>query len=198
MSTWGLIPVKGFHEGKSRLAEVLKPIERSRLARDLFRDVGRELLHCDRIDRVAVVSDSEEVRQMAERFGMISMSDATDSVNLGDVIDGALSDLETHGATRAIVCMSDLPSLTAREIARVACELDDADVVIVPDLAQQGTNVLALRPPTLLSTCFGHEDSFTRHHAAAHARGLRVSVHLSATLGFDVDEPRDLERLRLR
>lgn len=195
MTTWALIPVKGFQAGKSRLAQVLAPLERSRLARDLFEGVSSGLLACNEIDQVAVVTDSEEVRQMARRLGMIALSDTTKKTHLGDVVDQALTELIGLGATRVVVCMSDLPSLKAAEIARIVRALDDADCVIVPDLAQQGTNVLGLRSPHLTTTCFGHEDSFARHRAAAQAQGLRVNVLLSPTLGFDIDEPHDLNRL---
>ncbi len=195
MSTWALIPVKGFQKGKSRLAHVLAPLERTRLARDLFARVCAALLECNEFDNVAVVSDSEEVRQMAQRLGMTTLTDTTTKAHLGDVVDHALTELTDLGATRVVVCMSDLPSLTSAEIARIVRELDDADCVIVPDLAQQGTNVLGLRLPHFATTCFGHEDSFARHRAAAQALSLRVSVLLSPTLGFDIDEPDDLKRM---
>ena len=59
MSIWAIIPVRPLEEGKSRLAEVLTPIERLRLNQRFFRQtldvtaavVGRE--------RTLVVSRSE-------------------------------------------------------------------------------------------------------------------------------------------
>jgi 2-phospho-L-lactate guanylyltransferase (CobY/MobA/RfbA family) len=45
-----------------------------------------------------------------------------------------------------------------------------------------------------MRTSFGTRDSFARHLRAAEASGLRVGVHRSEGLGFDVDEPGDLAR----
>jgi 2-phospho-L-lactate guanylyltransferase len=198
MSHWALIPIKGFDRGKSRLSEVLAPRERAQLARDLFEHVVRVLRASPAIDGIAVVSDSPEACEHAERLGVLALSDATGSKGLADVVDSALRDLERRGATSVVICMSDLPDLTVRDIANVARALDESDVVLVPDLLQRGTNVIAVRPATGLPSCLGHEDSLQRHHARARELGLTVSVQLSSGIGFDVDSPGDLERLRRR
>lgn len=198
MSRWALIPIKGFERGKSRLSEVLAPLERAQLARNLFEHVVRVLRASPAIDGIAVVSDSVEARKHAEGLGVVALSDADDSQGLADVVDGALQDLERRGATSVMICMSDLPDLTVQDIASVARQLDESDVVLVPDLLQQGTNVIALKPVTCLPSCLGHEDSLRRHHTRARDSGLTVSVQLSSGIAFDVDRPRDLERLRRR
>ena len=198
MSRWALIPIKGFDRGKSRLSEVLAPRERAQLARDLFEHVMRVLRASPAIEGIAVVSDSPEACEHAERLGVVALSDATGSKGLADVVDSALRDLERRGATSVVICMSDLPDLTVRDIANVARALAESDVVLVPDLLQRGTNVIAVRPATGLPSCLGHEDSLQRHHARARELGLTVSVQLSSGIGFDVDSPGDLERLRRR
>ena len=198
MSRWALIPIKGFERGKSRLSEVLAPLERAQLARDLFEHVVRVLRASPAIDEIAVVSDSVEACEHVERLGVVALSDADDSQGLADVVDGALQDLERRGATSVMICMSDLPDLTVQDITSVARQLDESDVVLVPDLLQQGTNVIALKPATCLPSCLGHEDSLRRHHARARDLGLTVSIQLSSGIAFDVDRPRDLERLRRR
>jgi len=198
MSHWALIPIKGFDRGKSRLSEVLAPRERAQLARDLFEHVVRVLRASPAIHGIAVVSDSPEAREHAKRLGVVALSDATGSEGLAEVVDSALRDLERRGATSVMICMSDLPDLTVQDIASVARELDESDVVLVPDLLQRGTNVIAVKPPTGLPSCLGHEDSLQRHHARARELGLTVSVQLSSGIGFDVDSPGDLERLRRR
>ena len=70
MSRWALIPIKGFDRGKSRLSEVLAPLERAQLARDLFEHVVRVLRASPAIDEIAVVSDSPEAREHAARLGV--------------------------------------------------------------------------------------------------------------------------------
>jgi len=198
MSRWALIPIKGFDRGKSRLAEVLAPLERAQLARDLFEHVVRVLRASPAIDEIAVVSDSPEAREHAARLGVLSLSDADGSQGLADVVDGALQDLERRGATSVMICMSDLPDLTVQDITSVARQLEESDIVLVPDLLQQGTNVIAAKPATILPSCLGHEDSLHRHHRRARELGLTVRVQLSSGIAFDVDRPHDLERLRRR
>jgi 2-phospho-L-lactate guanylyltransferase len=198
MSRWALIPIKGFDRGKSRLSEVLAPPERAELARDLFEHVVHVLQASPAIDEIAVVSDSPEAREHAERLGVTALSDADDSRGLADVVDDALQSLARRGATSVMICMSDLPDLTVQDIASVARELEESEVVLVPDLLQQGTNVIAMRPATSLPSCLGHEDSLQRHRERARELGLSVSIQLSSGIGFDVDRPGDLERLRRR
>jgi len=198
MSYWALIPIKGFDRGKSRLSEVLAPLERAELARDLFEHVVQVLRASPAIDDIAVVSDSPEARDYAARLGVVALSDADGSQGLADVVDGALIELERRGATSVMICMSDLPDLTVQDVASVARQLDESDVVLVPDLLQRGTNVIAVKPATGLPSCLGHEDSLDRHHARARELGLTVKVQLSSGIAFDVDRPHDLERLRRR
>jgi len=198
MSRWALIPIKGFERGKSRLSEVLAAPERARLARELFEHVVRVLRESAVIDEIAVVSDSMEARQHAERLGVIALADAADTDGLADVVDEALRDLSRRGASSVMICMGDLPNLTVQDIASVARLLDESDVVLVPDLSQQGTNVIALKSPTILPSCLGHEDSLLRHKAQARQLGLTVGIQLSSGIGFDVDRPSDLARLRRR
>ncbi|MFW2389671.1 MAG: 2-phospho-L-lactate guanylyltransferase [Polyangiales bacterium] len=196
MSRWALIPIKGFDRGKSRLSEVLTPSERASLARSLFEHVVQALRDCPDIDSIAAVSDSAEARTHAEHLGILALPDAEGGRGLAGVVDAALETLELRGASSVLICMSDLPNLTVDDLRGVARELEEADVVLVPDLAQRGTNVIAVKPATALPSCLGHEDSLDRHRALAEELGLGVSVRHSTGIGFDVDRPVDLDRLR--
>ncbi len=198
MNRWALIPIKGFDRGKSRLSEVLPPVERAALARSLFEHVVEILQESPDIDAIAAVSDSAEARAHAEALGVLALADAQQSRGLADVVDSALRDLEQRGAVSVLICMSDLPDLSVQDIACVAQQLEESDVVLVPDLAKQGTNVIAVKPASGLPSCLGHEDSLLRHQARARDLGLSVSIQLSTGIGFDVDGPCDLDRLRER
>lgn len=198
MNRWALIPIKGFDRGKSRLSEVLPPLERAQLARSLFEHVVQVLRESPDIDAIAAVSDSAEAREHAERMGVLALSDARGGRGLADVVDSALQDLEQRGAASVLICMSDLPNLTVQDVAGVVRQLEESDVVLVPDLAEQGTNVIAVKPATGLPSCLGHDDSLQRHHARARSLGLSVSIQLSSGIGFDVDRPGDLDRMRQR
>ena len=198
MSRWALVPIKGFDRGKSRLAEVLPPAERARLARELFEHVIDVLRTSPAIDGVAVVSNSHEAREHARHLGVLPLADAAGSEGLADVVDGALVELERRGATSVMICMSDLPDLSLEDVASVSKQLDESDVVLVPDLCRRGTNVVAIKPATGFPSCLGHEDSLRLHHDQARRLGLTVSIQLRNGIGFDVDQPGDLERLRGR
>jgi 2-phospho-L-lactate guanylyltransferase len=198
MSTWALIPIKGFDHAKSRLSDVLGPEERARLARELFEHVVSVLRQSPEVDEIAVVSDSETTRAHAARLGLLVLTDPPGAPGLAHVVDEALGDLANRGAEKVVVCMSDLPDLTREDIADVVHALKDTDVVLVPDRLGEGTNVIAQAPPNVLPSCLGHEDSLRRHLLRAQKLGLSVSVQLSSGIGFDVDDPVDLARLRER
>ncbi|MGB5312189.1 MAG: 2-phospho-L-lactate guanylyltransferase [Polyangiales bacterium] len=196
MSRWALIPVKGFDRGKSRLSDVLPPRERAAFTRELFEHVVRVLRESPSIDGIAIVSDSQEAREHAERLGAVALEDPDGNQGLAEVVDAALEDLEARGASSVLICMSDLPELATEDVESVGRQLEEADVVLVPDLLQQCTNVIAVRPPTALPSCLGHDDSLQRHRDLARDLGLTVSVQLRSGISFDVDHPRDLARLR--
>ena len=198
MSRWALIPVKGFERGKSRLADVLGADERAELTRNLFDHVVEVLRTAPSIDHIAVVSDSPDARAHAESLGIVALADSRDSRGLADVVDSAQRELALRGATSLLICMSDLPELSVEDIERISRALDTSDVVLVPDLMQEGTNLIAMKPATTLPSCLGHDDSLSRHRDAALERGLSLSVQVCAGIGFDVDHPGDLERLRNR
>jgi 2-phospho-L-lactate guanylyltransferase len=198
MSRWALVPIKGFDRGKSRLSEALGQAERAELARGLFEHVVQVLRASPDIDAIAAVSDCAQARELAERLGALALADADESRGLAEVVDRALEDLKDRGATSALICMSDLPELTANDVASVVRQLEECDVVLAPDLARQGTNLIAVKPATVLPSCLGHDDSFDRHHACARRLGLTVCVQVSSSTGFDVDRPSDLDRLQRR
>lgn len=196
MNRWALIPIKGFDRGKSRLADVLEPEERAQLTRELFDHVVDVLKRSNSVDHIAVVSDSDEARRHAEARGLLALSDVETRRGLSDVVNAAVQHLEARGATSVLICMSDLPELCVDDIDSVTRALEESDVVLVPDLLQRGTNVIALRPPSALPSCLGHDDSLRRHRELARDIGLTVTVPLRAGMSFDVDHPGDLARLR--
>ena len=202
---WVLIPVKEFARGKSRLVEVLDAGERTRFARRLFDHVIGAVSECKELGGTMVVTDSAAVAEVASANGAIAIDD-TPSASLGGIIDAALDALAARGAARAIVLMSDLPQLEAADIRALLTEMRAHDVVIAPDLRDEGTNALtlSLRPESgelarpRMRTEFGGGPSFARHCERARAHGLSLHVHRSPRLALDVDVPSDLELLGRR
>ena len=198
MSCWALIPAKGFDRSKSRLSSVLPPDAREALSRELFDHVVTVFRQSPSIDGVAVVSNSTAALTRADQLGVATLKDPPESRGLADVVDTALCELERAGATSVLICMSDLPELGVQDVESVIRQLEESDVVLVPDLLHEGTNLVALRPPTAMPSCFGHDDSLRRHRALAARLGLTVNIQLRSGIGFDVDQPGDLSRLRRR
>jgi 2-phospho-L-lactate guanylyltransferase len=194
MATWALVPAKSFARAKSRLAERLDDAERAGLARAMFEHVLVTLRGCGTIGGVLVVTDGDDVAEVAEARGAAVVRDVG-GPPLGAIVDAALLDLRGRGAEAALVIMSDLPELAATEVDDLVQKMHDADLVLAPDLRDEGTNALGIHPPDRVPTAFGTHDSFVRHRRLAEEAGLRVHVHRSPGLGFDVDEPADLARL---
>lgn len=192
---WAVVPAKAFERGKSRLEPVLEDPARVAFARNLFIHVTGELHRSRRIGRVLVVTDDATVARTARELGCDVIADPPERRGLAHVVDTGLKYAHDHGATAAFVCMADLPKLTAAAVDRVLGELDSHDVVVVPDLVDEGTNVLALTPPLRMASCFGNVDSFERHQRRAREQGLRLAVRRPSALCFDVDGPDDLREL---
>jgi 2-phospho-L-lactate guanylyltransferase (CobY/MobA/RfbA family) len=68
-------------------------------------------------------------------------------------------------------------------------------VVLAPDRAGTGTNVLLLRPPGSMPFAFG-AGSYARHVALARRYGVTVATYRAAGTAFDVDGRADLAELR--
>jgi 2-phospho-L-lactate guanylyltransferase len=192
---WALVPAKSFARAKSRLSGLLDERGREGLARSMLEHVLAVLAACPEIAGVVVATDGDDVAELARARGAVVVRDAA-RAPLGIIVDGALLELSSRSAGAALVLMSDLPRLAAGDVRRLVEQMAGDDVVVAPDMRGEGTNALGLTPPDRLKTSFGTRDSFERHLRAAESAGLRVGVHESEGLAFDVDEPADLERLR--
>lgn len=202
---WALLPIKDFARAKSRLAPILSNAERAALARKCCAHVLSVLSRCEHIAGVLILSDSEEVLRFSQQYGIAAerelsplLPERRPGERLGAIVDDGLCRLERRGAKAALVLMSDLPLIDGEDLGRVVSLLRENDCVIAPDLREQNTNALALRTSCLKATAFGTGNSFARHlELAAHA-GLRVAVHRTFGIGFDVDIPSDYAELRNR
>lgn len=196
MKIWGVIPVKRFDVGKSRLSEVLEPTARSRLARTLFEHVLRVLLSSRGLAGVAVVTRCPEAAAHAARLGALSVPDPDYRETLADSVDAGLVRVERLGADSGLVIMSDLPELTPSDVQGLLAYLHRFDVVAVSDERGRHTNALGLRLATRIPTRFGAPESFREHCELATRAGLSLSTPSLPTVAFDVDTPEDFARLQ--
>jgi 2-phospho-L-lactate/phosphoenolpyruvate guanylyltransferase len=190
---WAIVPAKSWRHGKSRLRPVLDDDERARFARGLLEHV-LDVLAASGLDGILVATGGDDVAALASSRGAHVLRDHGTG-SLADVVDRALAEVAARGAATAVVLMADLPRVEPRDVAALLAALDDHDVALVRDHLGPHTNALALSPPTAMATCFGRDDSFAAHGAAARAAGLRVGVVESERVAFDVDVPADHQEL---
>lgn len=179
-----LVPLKAFGVAKERLAPALDRDERARLARamaDIVVDAAAPL-------PVVVVTDDTEVASWADRRGARLIW--RPARGLDDAVQHSVASLATEGVDRVIVAHGDLPR--AHGLAALA---DFDGVTLVPDRHGDGTNVCGVPAAGGFRFAYG-PGSFDRHRAEAVRLGLATRIVRDDALGWDVDEPEDLDGLR--
>lgn len=195
-SVVALVPIRGLEGAKARLGEALDAEERRALVERLLASTIDAALRAPGAIAVAVVSPDPEALGLAERLGAHGIAQGGGGLNEG--LAEARAWAEEAGAGAVLVLPGDLPALTPAELERVlgaaralaASGPADALVVVVPDRARTGTNVLLLAPPRAIPFRFG-EGSRTAHADAARARGA-IYLELGGPLALDLDTPDDL------
>jgi 2-phospho-L-lactate guanylyltransferase len=178
-----LVPVKSFAVAKERLAGVLGEPERARLARAMAERVvtAAAPLPC------WCVCDDPEVRDWA--LGAGAQVDWTPGLGLNGAVQVATEHRRSEGVARVVVAHGDLPF--AADLATLADAGPD-ELVIVPDRRGTGSNVVSVPTDAGFRFAYG-ADSFGRHLTEAERCGLSVRVERLEHLGWDVDEPADLD-----
>jgi 2-phospho-L-lactate guanylyltransferase len=190
---WAVVPAKSLLQGKSRLRPVLDDDERALFARRLLEHVLDVLATCE-LDGILVATGGDDVAALATARGAHVLRDDGAS-SLAEVVDRGLVEVASRGAQTAVVLMADLPRVEREDVGVLLAALDHHDVALVRDHLGRHTNALAMTPPTAMRTCFGRDDSFADHGAAARAAGLRALVVESDRIAFDVDVPADHQEL---
>jgi 2-phospho-L-lactate guanylyltransferase len=192
-AVFALIPMKPFHEAKSRLRSQVPQAARQALALAMFERVLAAALGCKQLSGVAVLTYGPEVALCARHAGAHVLRDAQlETATLGALVDAALPELAALGADATIVLMADLPFLESEDIADVVAAMARADLVLAPDARGTSTNALALRLPAQLPTAFGDARSFALHLQRAHDLGLVALQVNNQHLAHDVDVSDDL------
>jgi 2-phospho-L-lactate/phosphoenolpyruvate guanylyltransferase len=178
-----VIPVKAFGQAKNRLATALDPSERADLARSMATRVVRAAEPLP----VTVVCDDEEVASWARSVG--AEVGWTPGLDLSEAVSGTVRRLAREGVERVVVAHGDLPFASDLDLlAWVAPYV----VILVPDRHGRGTNVVSA--PTAADFGFSYgAGSLERHRAEVERLGLVLRIVHSERLGWDVDEPADLE-----
>ncbi len=178
-----LIPVKSFTRAKVRLAGALDAGERAALARAMAAQVVGAAAPLP----VWCVCDDEQVAAWALDHG--AQVEWTPGLGLNGAVQAAVDRQAAAGTGRVVVAHADLPF--ARDLAVLADAADD-EVVLVPDRHRLGSNVVSVPTGAGFRFTYG-QGSFERHCAEADRCGLRLRIVRAEHLGWDVDEPIDLD-----
>jgi 2-phospho-L-lactate guanylyltransferase len=194
MSTWVVVLIKDFASAKQRLQPALGPKARRALAR---RNARLAVRAAAAGDQVLVVAGSDEVADLAKRWGAEVVAEPRQEGQNVAAARGIARAVE-GGAAAVLLLSSDLPLVTieaVRDVLESAARFDAPVAVAVEAIGRGGTNALYLRPPGAIALSFG-SDSLAKFRREAETRGVRFVVHHSDAMALDLDEPGDLARLR--
>ncbi|HKP11066.1 MAG TPA: 2-phospho-L-lactate guanylyltransferase [Blastocatellia bacterium] len=189
-----LIPLKDPANAKTRLASLLSPDERRRLAWAMFEDVSRAAAGAARADGVCLVSSYAPAIAHARRLGweaLVEHAQASESAS----IDWASRVLAGRGVAAVLRLPADLPLVRAEDVdALLATEVSTPAAILVPSREGTGTNAILRTPPTLFPSRFG-PNSLALHRAEAARVGVECLIVSSERIALDIDEPADLRAL---
>jgi len=189
-----LIPIKDPARAKTRLADLLSPDERRRLAWAMFEDVSRAVAASVKPDRVVAVTSFQPAAEHARRLGwdvLIEQSQASESAS----VDRASRELSERGFDGVMRLPADLPLVQAEDIdALLSIELRAPAALLVPSREGTGTNSIIRMPPDLFPSRFG-PNSLALHREEAARVGVECLVVNNSRIALDIDDASDLKLL---
>ena len=191
---WAVIPVKNLNEAKHRLESVLNPIQRRNLFAAMLEDVLATVMAVPEFEQVAVATICPTAAEIARRYGASVLSTVQDEGQTKAVARTA-SALEENGIKHMLMLPGDVPLVTVEEIQTVLEVHGNAPTMtIVPARDEQGSNCIALSPPTAVPLRFG-PNSYFPHLETARKMGLTLNTPKLAGIGLDIDTRDDLQEL---
>jgi 2-phospho-L-lactate/phosphoenolpyruvate guanylyltransferase len=142
------------------------------------------------LETIVVVSGDRRVRDMVAGTDVVLIADI-DEKGQSHAARTGLARASALGCSRAALVPSDCPLLEPSELDRLVEASVTADVVIVPDRHDTGTNAIVIDPSGPFEPQFG-PDSLRRHTEQAERRGLAYSLERPPSLTLDVDTGEDL------
>jgi 2-phospho-L-lactate/phosphoenolpyruvate guanylyltransferase len=187
-----LIPCKNLDHGKSRLASCLTPRSRRALCEFFLCRTLDVATQAVTPERVRIVTSDPRVDAIARDYGVTVIADGGDGLNAA-LENGRRHVLAEGDAQAGLVLPIDLPLATPAELGRIV--FAPQEVVIVPDEARTGTNVLRLGPGAFARFRFAFGvRSYAAHCAEARAAGFEAVAVEAPSLAFDVDRPAQYRR----
>jgi 2-phospho-L-lactate guanylyltransferase len=194
---WALLPVKDLVRAKSRLAGILAPHERRSLAQAMVEDVLSVLTEVPELDGIQLVSDDPAADLLGHKYAIEVLSEhSLGCRGLNAVIHATADVLQQRGVREVMVMHCDLPLVQTGDVEMLLqlYRQPQTDIVLAPDIAGTGTNVMlyALEKRPQLAYGVG---SCQAHLASALEQDLSVELLRNPRLGLDIDQPGDLLHL---
>lgn len=192
MSLYAVVPVQRLDLAKSRLAQVLSPVERSSLVLWLLDNVLPALAGSELVTATIVVSPDPVALNHAAMAGTMPLMQVGTGLNAA--IRQGREVARENGAEELLIVLADLPFLTTAVVDDLLEASAGADVTLAPDRHGTGTNALVLRPLDAIEPIFG-AGSYKAHHAEAGLRQRSLHTFHAQGTAFDVDTAEDLRAL---
>jgi rSAM/selenodomain-associated transferase 1 len=177
---------------KTRLAATLGAAEAAALYRAFLRDLALRF----RGGRITVRwSIAPPVGGFAGELGLDGRDCfAQEGEDLGARMHAAFRRVLARPGARCVLIGSDMPQLSVELVGEAFAELDRVDLVLGP-AEDGGYYLIAMREPHDVFSGITWSQPSVLAETLTRASALDLRVHLLAS-GFDIDELRDLERLR--
>ena len=193
----GLVPVRGFTTGKTRLAEELSSAERAMIMRWMMAGVATAALESGAVTELAVISPDPGVLAFARALDerIVPIFQDSDRPGLNPAVTIGRDWAAEAGAAGLLVLFADLPFLTAHDIRTIVAS--SAQVVIATDRYGLGTNASLVRLAGK-GRDFVYQygaNSAGLHAAEADRLGLTVATIQTPGTAFDLDTPQDWREL---
>jgi 2-phospho-L-lactate guanylyltransferase len=183
-----LIAIKRRAECKTRLSQVLTPVERIELVRSMLEAVLSAARAAQTVRQIIVLSPERDC--VADEIPVLADS----GEGLNSALTQAHAMVRDFGCSELVILPADLPLISAAEIDDLVRAGRTCGVAIASDTAGVGTNALCLVSPRSFRFQFG-ADSKELHLEESRRLGLRASLVQRPGLEFDVDSPADLTLL---
>lgn len=189
-----VVPIKGAATAKSRLADVFSGDERKALAAAMAKDVIGALKNCAAIDHVIIVTDDDEVGDLARGLDCKVWPQGPKK-GLSAAMNHAAVKLKSLQVSTMISVHGDLPLANAGAFDRLIKKLSGRPhVLLLPSGLDDGSNVIVTSPPDILTFQYGR-NSYYRHLDYCLRRNIHVATLWDDELGLDIDTEEDIRLL---
>ncbi|HYF96154.1 MAG TPA: 2-phospho-L-lactate guanylyltransferase [Symbiobacteriaceae bacterium] len=184
-----IVPVKPLRHAKGRMAELLGPEDRARLALVMLEDVLNALRRSEVAELTAVTTADPLVARRARALGAECWPDTAGTLNgaLSDAIRTAIG----RGASGVLIVPGDVPLVTPQDLRDLVSQAPRTPSLVVAPTHDRGTGALLMQPAGLIAPAYGAISS-ARHVEAARAAGAETRLCQVRSLALDLDHPHDL------